>query len=170
LINGLLHTFGFNTQWYETAGSYFNDNIMHNTMQTKLTVQADIAATIPAVWRLYTTPEHITQWNFAADTWHCPSAINDLQPGGKMVWRMEAKDGSFGFDFEATYDRVVDQRELAYTMPDGRQVTVTLAAFEPVTRVTIVFDPESEHPLAFQQQGWQAILDNFKQYAERTSA
>jgi uncharacterized protein YndB with AHSA1/START domain len=132
----------------------------------KITIQADVAAPVAQVWAKYNQPEHIIQWNFATDDWQCPSAETDLRPGGKMRSRMEAKDGSFGFDFEAIYDRVVDQEAVAYTMPDGRQVYVSFDKNGDTTRVTIVFDPENQNPVEMQQQGWQAILDNFKRYAE----
>lgn len=133
---------------------------------SKITVQADILTASAKVWRFYTNPEHITQWNAASDDWHCPSAENDLRPGGKMRSRMEARDGSFGFDFEATYDRVRDQEEIAYTMTDGRQATVNFEHLGNHTRVVITFDAETENPVEMQRQGWQAILDNFKKYSE----
>jgi uncharacterized protein YndB with AHSA1/START domain len=133
---------------------------------SKLTVQADISAAPEKVWRYYTSPEHITQWNAASDDWHCPSAENDLRSGGKMRSRMEARDGSFGFDFEATYDRVRDQAEIAYTMTDGRQATVSFEHLGNQTRVVVTFDAETENPVEMQRQGWQAILDNFKKYTE----
>jgi len=117
-------------------------------------------------WQYWTLPEHITRWNFAADDWHCPRATNDLRVGGKMNFRMEAKDGSFGFDFEAVYDEVIPQNQISYTMPDGRQATTRFSDWEGKTFVSIVFDAENENPVDMQRAGWQAILDNFKQYAE----
>lgn len=89
----------------------------------KITVQATIAEDIEKVWDYYTNPEHITKWNFAADDWHCPKAENDMKAGGKYSARMEAKDGSWGFDFDATYDEVIDNEKFTYTMSDGRQAT-----------------------------------------------
>jgi uncharacterized protein YndB with AHSA1/START domain len=88
---------------------------------TKITVAATIAADAKKVWDFFTNPVHITKWNFASDDWHCPKAENDLRVGGKLNSRMEAKDGSFGFDFEATYDEVIVQKKITYTMTDGRQ-------------------------------------------------
>lgn len=132
----------------------------------KITVQADIASPIEKVWQMYNTPEHITQWNFAVDDWQCPHAETDLRPGGKMLSRMEAKDGSFGFDFEAIYDRILEPTALAYTMLDGRQAHVDFVPHGDGTRVIIVFDAENQNPADLQKQGWQAILDNFKRYAE----
>ena len=132
----------------------------------KITIKTTIAADRQKVWDYYTKPEHITQWNFAADTWHCPSASNDMQVGGKYLARMEAKDGSFGFDFEAVYNEITDGESYIYTMPDNRVVNILFNEHGNQTEVTIIFDPENENPLELQQQGWQAILDNFKGYVE----
>lgn len=134
--------------------------------KTKITVEAAIAADIKKVWDFYTTPKHITKWNFASDDWHCPKAENDLRVGGKLSSRMEAKDGSFGFDFEATYDEVVAQKKISYTMPDGRQATTDFEDLGGRTKVTIIFDAENENPIEMQKGGWQAILDNFRKYVE----
>ena len=132
----------------------------------KITIKATINADKQKVWDYYTKPEHITKWNFAADTWHCPYASNDMQVGGKYLARMEAKDGSFGFDFEATYNEITDGESYTYTMPDNRVVKVLFHEDDNQTEATIIFDPENENPVELQQQGWQAILDNFKRYVE----
>jgi uncharacterized protein YndB with AHSA1/START domain len=132
----------------------------------KITVEANIAAVTEKVWEYYTQPEHITKWNFAADDWHCPEAENDMRVGGKYRARMEARDGSFGFDFEATYNEVKEGESFTYTMPDGRIVTVTFEPDGDQTHVEVVFDPESQNPVEMQKEGWQAILNNFKKYAE----
>lgn len=132
----------------------------------KITIETTLNADAQKVWDYYTQPEHITQWNFAADTWCCPSAENDLRAGGKMKSRMEAKDGSFGFDFEAIYDEVIALKKLAYTMPDGRKVVIDIDNQGDTTNMTIVFDAETENPIEMQQGGWQAILNNFKAYLE----
>ena len=121
------------------------------------------------VWRLFNRPEHITKWNFASDDWHCPRAENDLRLGGRLCNRMEAKDGSFSFDFEAIYDEVIPESRLAYTLTDGRKVETTFEDLGDATRVATVFEPEGENPADMQRMGWQAILDNFKKYAERAS-
>lgn len=134
--------------------------------QTKLTVEATISADKNKVWEYWTKPEHITQWNFAADDWCCPKAENDLRVGGKYGARMEAKDGSFGFDFEAVYNEVIDQKKLTYTMSDGRQATTDFESLDGTTKVTTTFDAESENDPDMQKAGWQAILNNFKKYAE----
>jgi uncharacterized protein YndB with AHSA1/START domain len=136
-------------------------------MTTKITVSATIDAAIESVWDKWTKPEHITKWNFADPSWHCPSAENDIKVGGTYKARMEAKDGSFGFDFEATYDKVVDKTELSYTMGDGRQATTIFESAGDKTNVTTTFDAEKENPVDMQQGGWQMILNNFKAYAEQ---
>lgn len=132
----------------------------------KITVKALVKNDVETVWECWTDPGHITQWNFAADSWCCPRAENDLKVGGKYMARMEAKDGSFGFDFEAVYDEVVEHEKISYTMMDGRQATTTFENSGNGTLVTTVFDPEDQNPLEMQEEGWQAILNNFKTYAE----
>lgn len=133
---------------------------------TKIKVETTIAAGTNKVWEYYTKPEHITGWNFATEDWQCPRAENDLRPGGKYFARMEARDGSFGFDFEAVYDEVVDQRKLTYTMDDGRQSTTEFEDLGSTTKVTTTFDAENANDLEMQRMGWQAILGNFKKYVE----
>ncbi len=134
--------------------------------KTKVTVEALIAADTKKVWDYWNKPEHITKWNFASDDWQCPSAENDLRVGGKYKARMEAKDGSFGFDFEVIYDEVVDQKKIAYTMLDGRQSTTTFVEEGGKTKVTTIFDAEIQNSVEMQRGGWQAILNNFKKYTE----
>ena len=136
-------------------------------MSTKITVSAIIVAPVAKAWDCYTNPDHITNWNFATDDWQCPSASNDLRPGGKYSARMEAKDGSFGFDFEAIYDVVEPQRELTYTMGDGRKATTLFESLGNATKVTTTFDAEDQNPAEMQQQGWQMILNNYKKYTEQ---
>jgi uncharacterized protein YndB with AHSA1/START domain len=132
----------------------------------KVTIQATINAPKTIVWEKYTQPEHIINWNFASDDWSCPTATNDLQVGGKYMARMEAKDGSFGFDFEAIYDEVIIGQHYTFTMGDTRKVTVDFKENDHQTTVTIVFDAETENDVAMQKAGWQAILNNFKKYVE----
>jgi len=135
--------------------------------KTAVTITATIAAGISKVWEYYTNPAHITNWNFATEDWQCPTAENDLRAGGKYKARMEAKDGSFGFDFEATYNEVTDQKKLVYTLEDGRQVTTEFKDLDgTATKVTTTFDAEMENDVEMQRAGWQAILDNFKRYTE----
>lgn len=131
-----------------------------------ITVEAVVHAPVENVWSYWTEPKHITQWNNASDDWHTPFAENDLRVGGKFVSRMEAKDGSVGFDFGGVYDEVSLHESIAYTMGDGRKVKVAFARQDNDTRVVESFDAEETHPIEMQQAGWQAILDNFKKYAE----
>lgn len=133
---------------------------------TKITVETMISADVKKVWEYYITPEHITKWNFASDDWHCPKAENDLRVGGKLKSRMEAKDGSFGFDFEAVYDEVIDHKKITYTMADGRRASTEFENHNGKIKVTTIFDAENENPIDMQRDGWQAILNNFKKYVE----
>jgi uncharacterized protein YndB with AHSA1/START domain len=133
---------------------------------TKITVDAVINADTKKVWDYWTKPEHITKWNFASDDWHCPKAENDLRVGGKMNSRMEAKDGSFGFDFEGTYEEVTDEKKITYTMADGRQATTSFENLGGKTKTTTTFDAENQNPVEMQKGGWQAIMNNFKKYTE----
>jgi uncharacterized protein YndB with AHSA1/START domain len=133
---------------------------------TKITIEAEVFADTKKVWDCYTLPEHITKWNFASEDWHCPKAENDLRVGGKFKSRMEAKDGSFGFDFEGIYDEVIDLKKIAYTMLDDRQAITTFENLDGKTKVTTTFDAESQNSVEMQRMGWQAILNNFKKYVE----
>jgi uncharacterized protein YndB with AHSA1/START domain len=131
----------------------------------KIIVEAKIEADINKVWDLYTSASHIINWNFADPSWHCPSASNDLKEGGKYVARMEAKDGSFGFDFEAIYTEVLLLESFTYEF-GGREAKVDFQQDGNSTSVKITFDPDTENPIELQQAGWQAILNNFKNYTE----
>lgn len=135
---------------------------------SKITIDSEISAGVDKVWEYWTNPEHITKWNFASDDWCCPSASNDLIIGGKYMARMEAKDGSFGFDFIATYDNVERLKTLSYTLDDGRKVITQFESMGDMTRVKTCFDAESQNSKDMQRKGWQAILDNFKKYVEST--
>ncbi len=131
-----------------------------------ITVETTVDAPLKTVWEYWTTPEHIMQWNSASDDWHTPSATVDLREGGTFTSRMEAKDGSMGFDFGGTYTKIVNQQRIEYTMDDGRTVSAVFEEHNGHTHVTETFDPETENSREMQQQGWQTILDNFKNYAE----
>ena len=133
---------------------------------TKITIESVISANTKNVWDCYTLPEHITKWNFASDDWHCPKAENDLRVGGKLKSRMEAKDGSFGFDFEAIYDEVINHKKISYNLTDGRQVITVFENQNGQTKVTTTFDAETQNSVELQRNGWQAILENFKKYVE----
>lgn len=130
-------------------------------------ITAIINAPSATVWAAYTDPEAVKQWNNASDDWHTPSARSDLRVDGKFSYRMEAKDGSVGFDFEGTFREVEPNKKLSYTIADGRNVEVTFAEENGVTTVTVTFEAESENPVEMQRAGWQAILDNFKKYVEK---
>jgi uncharacterized protein YndB with AHSA1/START domain len=132
----------------------------------QIKIEATVAAPPSKVWTYWTKPDHITKWNFAIPEWHCPSAKNDLKVGGKYCARMEAKDGSFGFDFEATYNEIVDQKKIVYTIADGRKVVTTFEPQGSNTKVTTVFEAEKQNPEEMQKSGWQSILNNFKMYTE----
>jgi len=139
---------------------------METTDKTAITVETTIKAPIEKVWQLWTEPEHIIHWNNASDEWYTPKAENDLHVGGKFNSRMEAKDGSFGFDFEGVYDEVKTHELIVYTIADGKKVNITFSRKEEQTLVTEVFEAENTHPIEMQKSGWQSILHNFKKYAE----
>lgn len=134
---------------------------------SKIKIEAVVAAVPEKVWTYWTKPEHITKWNFASDDWQCPWAKNDLRVGGQYSARMEAKDGSFGFEFEAVYDEVSNLKRITYTMGDGRKATTEFEAVGDKTKVTTVFDAEMQNSVDMQKNGWQAILNNFKSYTEK---
>lgn len=133
---------------------------------TKITVEATVNAPVAHVWKAWNTPSDIMQWNTPDPSWHTPSSENDLRTGGRFKNRMEAKDGSFGFDFEGVYDKVELHREITYMMPDGRKTTTLFTSQNGKTNIEITFDAETENDPEFQKQGWQAILDNFVRYVE----
>lgn len=132
---------------------------------SKITVQATVEANAKKVWDYYNNPNHITNWNFADSSWHCPKAENDVKVGGTYKARMEAKDGSFGFDFEAVYTDIKEGQEFTYEF-GGRNATVQFNGNGNKTEVIVSFDPETENSIEMQKGGWQAILNNFKNYTE----
>ena len=137
------------------------------TEKTKITVEATIDAPVEKVWKLWNGTEHVTKWNNASPDWHTPKAENDLRVGGKFVYRMEAKDGSFGFDFGGTYDKVKEKELILYTMDDTRKVSNTFTANGSSTKLVVEFEAEDQNPVEMQKGGWQAILNNFKAYTEK---
>lgn len=139
---------------------------METINKTIITVENTINAPVKKVWEFWTKPEHITQWNNASDDWHSPRAENDLRPGGSFVSRMEAKDGSMGFDFGGVYDAVRTNEYIEYTLGDGRKVKITFTPRGNETKVVESFEAENTNSLEMQRGGWQAILDNFKKYTE----
>lgn len=134
---------------------------------TKITIETDVNAPLSKVWETWTKPEHIVKWNNASPDWHSPRAENDVREGGKFLIRMESKDGKEGFDFAGTYDEVATEDFISYTIGDGRKVEISFEdEGDGKTHVTETFEAESENPVEMQRAGWQAILDNFKKYAE----
>ena len=135
--------------------------------------QINVSTTVPVkpdrAWELYTDPQSVTKWNFANDDWHCPSAKIDLRIGGIHKARMEAKDGSFGFDFEGAYSEVDAPHALTLVLGDGRVSRTTFAPSAGGTRVETTFDAEAESSAEMQRDGWQAILDNYQKFAEQSS-
>jgi uncharacterized protein YndB with AHSA1/START domain len=132
----------------------------------QITVETTVAASVEEVWSAYTTPDDIMQWNFAHDDWCCPRAEVDLRVGGKQVARMEAKDGSMGFDFEGTYEEIEPHKSLVLVLDDGRKSRTAFTESGGKTHVATTFDAEAQNPIEMQRDGWQAILNNFNTYVE----
>ncbi len=139
---------------------------METTNKLKITVESTVKAPVEKVWKLWTSSEHIKKWCNASEDWHTPRAENDLQKGGKFLTRMEAKDGSFGFDLSGTYDEVIKNELITYTLDDERKVKITFLKDGNTTKVIETFEAENQNPAEMQQAGWQAILNNFKKYVE----
>ena len=133
----------------------------------KVKIDITILAPVEKVWDYFNDPKHITKWNFAHESWFCPSSENDLKPGGKFNNRMEARDGSFGFDFIGIYDEVIPNERIKYHIEDGRNVEVVFEKIDGnTTEVTEIFDPEKQNSVEMQREGWYAILNNFHKYVE----
>jgi uncharacterized protein YndB with AHSA1/START domain len=139
---------------------------MDTKAKTVITVQVTIKAPIEKVWEKWNNPDAIVKWYNASDDWHTPRAENDLQSGGKFLFRMEAKDGSMGFDFNGIYNEVKTNERITYTIEDGRKVKITFESNGAEIKVSESFEAEDENPIEMQRGGWQAILDNFKKYVE----
>lgn len=137
--------------------------------KTIITVENTINAPIEKVWQYWNEPKHIMQWNSASPDWHSPSAANDLRVGGSFSYRMEARDGSMGFDFAGTYDAVKEHELMEYTMGDGRRVQNLFNTKGNQVHLVVNFDAETENPIDMQRFGWQSILDSFKKYVETTA-
>lgn len=131
----------------------------------KITVETQVAAPLARVWQAYTTPADIIRWNAASDDWHTTTATVDLREGGAFSSRMEAKDGSMGFDFAGTYTKVINAELIEYAFGD-RTAQVHFTPTPDGVNVRVSFDPETTHPLEMQQAGWQAILNNFARFVE----
>jgi uncharacterized protein YndB with AHSA1/START domain len=141
---------------------------MSTEKKTAITVETVVNAPVEKVWENWNSPDAIVKWNSAHPDWHTPWATNDLRVGGQILSRMEARDGSMGFDFGGTYDEVELHKSIAYTMGDDRRVRVTFTPEGNATRVTETFDAEDQNPHELQRGGWQAILDNFRKYTEQS--
>ena len=139
---------------------------MEKTNTTIITIETVVNAPVKKVWAYWTEPQHIMKWNSASDDWHTPFAENDLRTGGSFKSRMEARDGSFGFDFGGTYNAVEEHKYIEYTMDDGRKVKVSFSNDGNSTRISESFETESTNPAEMQRAGWQSILDSFKKYTE----
>lgn len=140
------------------------------SMETKpvlITVEARVNAPVAKVWKHWTAPESITKWNAASDDWHCPSATNDVRVGGLFTARMEAKDGSFGFDFAGTYTEMRPNELLVYKLGDDREVRVEFEGQGNATMVRETFTAEGTHSIEMQRGGWQSILNRFKDFVEK---
>ena len=132
----------------------------------KIIVLTTVDVAAEKAWDYYTNPLHIVNWKFASDDWICPAAANEMHVGGRHFARMEAKDGSFGFDFEAVYDEIEMGKNFKYTMTDGRNLCAQFEDLKGNTKITLRFDPDQEFSPEMQREGWQAILNNFKKYVE----
>ncbi|MFN3753665.1 SRPBCC domain-containing protein [Flavobacterium sp.] len=160
----------------ESHLDYFNDafpkalEILKNIAESEtktITVKTTLDASLEDVWNKFTQPEHIVNWNFASDDWHCPKAENHLEVGQNFVYTMASKDGEMTFDFVGTYQKVIPMKKLVYTIADGRKVTVKFDVIDSKVILTENFEPENIHSVALQREGWQSILNNFKKYTNQ---
>jgi len=139
---------------------------METIEKTVVSISVMVNAPIEKVWECWTTPKDIIHWCSGSIDWHTPRAENDLRVGGKFLTRMEAKDGSMGFDFEGIYQTVKSNELIEYVIGDGRKVKIQFTSRDNQTEIFETFDSESTNPMEMQRSGWQTILDNFKNYVE----
>lgn len=139
---------------------------MEDKDRTKITVKTMVNKPVERVWECFTLPEHIKKWSYASEDWFSPVAENDLRIGGKFLTRMEAKDGSYGFDFYGIYENIQKNELISYTLGDGREVKISFISKGKETEIMETFDAEGENSIELQEQGWQQILNNFKKYTE----
>jgi uncharacterized protein YndB with AHSA1/START domain len=139
---------------------------METAEKTSITIETTVKLPIEKVWKYWTSPEHIIHWNNASEDWFTPKAENDLREGGKFLYRMEAKDGSAGFDFGGVYDDIKTNELITYTISDGREVKISFRTNGIETKIAETFEVENTHPIEMQRTGWQSILNNFKKYTE----
>ncbi len=140
---------------------------METTQKTVITIEATVKAPVDKVWKYWSEPNHITKWAFASEDWHAPSAENDLRTGGKFSTTMAAKDGSFSFEFGGVYDKVETNKTINYTIGDGRKVMTSFLPSGNETKIVQSFEAEDQNSIDMQRGGWQAILNNFKNYTEK---
>lgn len=139
---------------------------MATATKTKITIEATVKAPVEKVWRIWTSPADIVKWSTPSPEWHTPRATHDLQAGGTFNYRMEAKDGSFGFDFGGVFDVIKENELIEYTIGDGRKVVINFNSKGKETHIVQTFEAEDQNPIEMQRGGWQAILDSFKNYTE----
>ncbi len=139
---------------------------MEKVSKLKIAVKTTVNASLEKVWTLWTVPRHITKWNNASEDWHTPNAENDLKVDERFLYRMEARNGSFGFDFGGTYDEVIKYKLISYTLEDGRKVKIIFSSEGNETEIVETFEAEEMNTMDVQRDGWQAILNNFKNYTE----
>jgi uncharacterized protein YndB with AHSA1/START domain len=142
---------------------------METKQKIRISVETNINVPIYRVWEMWTAPEHITKWNNASADWHTTFAENDIRKGGKFLYRMEAKDKSAGFDFDGVYDEVKINQLIEYTISDGRKVKIVFTENGDETKIVETFEAEEENSIDLQREGWQAIMNNFKRYAEKVA-
>lgn len=132
----------------------------------KISVDVVVDAPIGKVWKFWTSPEHITEWNYASDDWFAPKADNNFYIGGQFTYHMEALDGTVSFDFMGHYEDIKAHEYIRYSLGNGRKVNIEFSAIDTKTRITETFDPENTYSIGMQRDGWQAVLENFKKYTE----
>lgn len=145
---------------------YITFNYWIMSEKVNITVQVTVNVPVEKAWECWTEPRHITKWNFATEDWKCPSAKNDLRVGGQFSSRMEAEDGSMGFDFSGVYTNVEASKNIEYRIDDGRLVSIVFHDLGGQTRIVETFEAENKYPVEMQQAGWQAIMDNYKKHVE----
>jgi uncharacterized protein YndB with AHSA1/START domain len=139
---------------------------METKVKLKITVKTVVKAPVEKVWKYWTSDEDIVHWNNASEEWYTPRAENNLRKGGNFNYRMEALDGSMGFDFWGIYDKVLTMKQIEYTLGDDRKVRINFSTLGKETEVVETFEAEDQNSVELQRTGWQSILDNFKKYAE----
>lgn len=139
---------------------------MKSIVKTLITVRASVNEPVKKVWKNWIAPESITRWNYASPDWHTPRATNDFRKNGKFSYRMEARDGSMGFDFSGIYDNIIEYKQIDSILDDGRKVKIGFKSDGNKTEVIESFEAEETNPVELQRAGWQSILDNFKKYSE----